>query len=86
MRDNKNKIAEIDAKILKLSLLSFPGPLLVGFALLGKYGEPGEIPVEFLNNATLTTIMLAVGAVILVVTMFFIVKLGIEKAKAQSEE
>ena len=77
------KLAEIDAKILKLSFLSLPGPLLTGFALLGKYGEPGEIPFEFLNDSTLTTAMLVVGVAILGGTFYFIIKLGIAKARAQ---
>jgi len=79
----KNELSEIDAKILKLSVLSVPGPLLVGFALLGKYGEPDEIPFEFLNDSTLTSAMLTIGAVILFGTFFFIIKLGVAKAKAQ---
>lgn len=80
-----DKIAEIDAKILKLSVFSLPGPLLTAFALLGKYGEPDEIPVEFLKNEALTTAMLVIGIAILVGTMYFIVKLGMAKARAQDE-
>lgn len=83
--DPKDKIAEIDAKILKLSIFSIPGPLLTGFALLGKYGEPDEIPFAFLNNELLTTAMLVIGIMILLVTGFFILKLGIAKANAEME-
>ncbi|MDY6983110.1 MAG: hypothetical protein SV422_08485 [Pseudomonadota bacterium] len=79
----KNDLAEIDAKILKLSILSLPGPLLTALALLGKYGEPGEIPFDFLNDSTLTTAMLVIGVAILTGTFFFIIKLGVAKAKAQ---
>lgn len=82
---SKDELAAIDAKILKLSILSIPGPILTGVALLGKYGEPDEIPFEFLNNALLTSAMLVVGGLILVVTAVFIVKLGIAKANAQSD-
>lgn len=77
------RIAEIDAKILKLSAWSLPGPLLTAFALLGKYGEPDEIPFDFLNDSTLTTVMLVLGVAILLGTGYFIVKLGVAKAKAQ---
>lgn len=81
----EDKLAEIDAKILRLSFLSLPGPLLTAFALLGKYGEPDEIPFDFLNDATLTTAMLTLGLAILLGTGFFIVKLGVAKANAQME-
>lgn len=77
------RLADIDAKILKLSILSLPGPVLTAFALLGKYGEPDEIPFEFLNDSRLTTAMLVVGVAILAGTFFFIIKLGVAKAKAQ---
>lgn len=80
-----DKIAELDARILKLSLLSLPGPLLTGFALLGKYGEPDEIPFEFLNDSRLTSAMLVIGVAILLVTGVFIVRLGIAKANAELE-
>lgn len=81
-----DNLPDIDAKILKLSLLSVPGPLLLGFALLGKYGEPDEIPFEFLNDSTLTSVMLVLGSAIMVVTFYFIIKLGIAKAKVQMEQ
>lgn len=77
------RLAEIDAKILKLSIFSLPGPLLTALALLGKYGEPDEIPFDFLNDSTLTTAMLVIGVAVLAGTFFFIIKLGIAKAKAQ---
>jgi hypothetical protein len=77
------RMAELDAKILKLSIYSVPGPLLVGMALLGKYGEPDEIPFEFLNDATLTTAMLTIGVGILFGTFYFIFKFGVAKARAQ---
>lgn len=81
----QDKIAELDAKILKLSLLSLPGPILTALALLGKYGEPGEIPFEFLTNPPLTSAMLVVGVAILLVTGVYIVRLGIAKANAELE-
>lgn len=80
-----DRIAEIDAKILKLSFLSLPGPILTALALLGKYGEPDEIPFAFLNDAVLTTVMLVIGIAFLLVTGFFIVKLGVAKARAEME-
>ena len=79
----KDELAAIDAKILKLSIYSLPGPILTALALLGKYGEPDEIPFEFLANKLLTNVMLGVGGLILFVTLVFIVKLGIAKANAQ---
>ena len=82
----KDKLAEIDAKILKLSIYSIPGPLLTGFALLGKYGEPDEIPFEFLNNSLLTSAMLIIGVAILLGTGVMIVKLGVAKANAESAD
>jgi hypothetical protein len=81
--ESKAELAAIDAKILKLSVLSIPGPILTGIALLGKYGEPDEIPFEFLNNDLLTSAMLVVGGLILLVTVVFIVKLGVAKANAE---
>ena len=80
------RLAELDKKILKLSVLSLPGPLLTGLALLGKYGEPEAIPFAFLNDSLLTSAMLVVGVAILIVTGVFIVKLGIAKANAELEE
>jgi hypothetical protein len=82
---SEDKLAAIDAKILKLSIVSIPGPILTGLGLLGKYGEPDEIPFEFLNNDLLTSAMLGVGGFILLVTVVFIVKLGIAKANAESD-
>ena len=79
----KDELAAIDAKILKLSIYSLPGPILTALALLGKYGEPDEIPFEFLGNKLLTNVMLGAGGLILFVTLVFIVKLGIAKANAQ---
>ena len=81
-----DRIAEIDAKILKLSFLSLPGPILTALALLGKYGEPGEIPFEFLNDAALTTVLLVIGIAFLLGTGYFIVKLGVAKARAEMEK
>jgi hypothetical protein len=85
MRRNE-ALTGIDRKILKLSIYSVPGPILTGLALLGKYGEPDEIPFAFLNDATLTSAMLVVGVVILLGTGVMIVKLGLEKAKALDED
>ena len=84
--NQKDRLAEIDAKIVKLSIVSLPGPILTAFGLLGKYGEPDEIPFEFLNNALVTSAMLAVGSLILFVTFVLIIKLGIAKANAQDDD
>lgn len=81
--NEKNELSEIDAKILKLSFLSLPGPVLTALALLGKYGEPDEIPFAFLNDSTLTTVMLVAGLAVLAGTFYFIIKLGVAKARAQ---
>ena len=84
--NQKDRLAEIDAKIVKLSIVSLPGPILTAFGLLGKYGEPDEIPFEFLDNALVTSAMLAVGGLILFVTFVFIIKLGIAKTNAQDND
>jgi hypothetical protein len=79
-------LTEIDRKILKLSIYSLPGPILTALALLGKYGEPDEIPFAFLTNAALTTAMLVVGLLVLVGTGVMIIKLGLQKAAALDED
>ena len=85
MEAANDKIAQLDTKILKLSLLSLPGPVLTALALLGKYGEPDEIPFEFLNDSLLTSAMLGLGGAILRVAGVFIVRLAIAKANAELE-
>ncbi len=70
---------EIERKIVKVSIISIPGPFLTAFGLLGKFGAPEEIPFEFLNNSTMVNVMLAVGVVIMIGATFSIFKLFLER-------
>ena len=77
--NTNRRTAEIDMKIVKISMVSVPGPILVAFGLLGKFGEPDEIPFEFLNNSTIVNSMIVVGLAIMICGSFAVFKLFLEK-------
>ncbi len=73
--------AEIDMDILKISVFSMPGPILIALGLIGTFGEPDEIPFQFLNSNKIVNLMLVFGLAISLLASVVLFKLLIEKAK-----
>jgi hypothetical protein len=57
------RLAEIDRKIMWHGLFNLPGTFCVAGGLLGKFGEPDEIPFAFLTDPDTTTALLVLGGV-----------------------
>jgi hypothetical protein len=76
-RDEKRM--EIDRQIARISMISTPGPILLGLGLLGKFGEPEAVPFEFLQDASTVDGMLVIGGVIFVASSIATLKLALKK-------
>lgn len=77
-RDEKRK--EIDRQIATISMISTPGPILLGLGLLGKFSEPEAVPFEFLQDAGTVNAMLVIGGVIFVASSLATLKLALKKS------
>jgi hypothetical protein len=85
MSTNKDqRLAEIDRKIMMQGVYDLPGIFCVAGGLLGKFGEPDEIPFQFLTDPNTTTALLAVGGAIMVWSAVVLFSLVREKSRIQS--
>jgi hypothetical protein len=84
MNTNKDpRLAAIDRKIMMIGIYDIPGIFAIAGGLLGKFGEPDEIPFEFLTNTTITTALLIFGGVSVVWFGYGILSLTKEKMRIQ---
>jgi len=85
MRANKDpRLAAIDRKIMLIGIYDIPGIFAIAGGLLGKFGEPEEIPFEFLTNATITTALLILGGASILWFGYGLLSLTKEKMRIQN--
>jgi hypothetical protein len=63
MANKDPRLAEIDRKFMLQGIYNLPGIFCIAGGLLGKYGEPDEIPFQFLTDPDTTTALLVLGAI-----------------------
>jgi len=75
------RLAEIERKWMMVGIYNLPGIFCVAGGLLGKFGEPDEIPFRFLTNPAITTALLIVGGASLLWLSVVIISLAKEQIR-----
>lgn len=81
MNDRDPRLAELDRKWMLAGLYNIPGIFCLAGGLLGTFGEPGEIPFEFLTHPLIANGLLVFGLASFLWFSFTIVKLTQEKTR-----
>lgn len=77
----EDRMQEIEKEFLKVGIINAPGTAMVGWGVYGKFGANGDAFHPVLNDPTNTTILLIVGAAIIVWGSYKFIRLGREKSK-----
>lgn len=83
-KNNAARLAEIDRKFMWQGIYNLPGVFFFAGGILGKYGEPDEIPFQFLTDADTTTALIVLGVVSMLWSAFVFIALAREKMRIQS--
>ena len=72
-------------KLFKLSMISSPGVIMLGFGLAAKFGPKEEVLHPILENVFLVNVMIIFGAIITVWAVRRAIALSQEKTKLKNE-
>ena len=81
----EQRLKEIDREIVRVAIIDAPGTIMVGLGLYAIFGAKGDAFLPILNNQTIVTAMLAVGAAIMLWGGFKTISLTRERARLQKE-
>lgn len=64
--DTEQRAREIDRKIILVNIIDFPGAVLAGLGVYGRFSADGQAFLDILNDTTVTTAMIVIGAGIMI--------------------
>jgi hypothetical protein len=82
----KERIKEIQKEIVKVSIMEFPGPVMLGLGLYGKFAAEGDAFLPILNDQTVVTVLLMLGVAIMAWGVLRIISLVKESAELQAQQ
>jgi len=83
---NSEAIKTLKRDLIKTQLIEFPGFVLVGLGLYGKFGAKGNAFLPILNDQSVVNIMLAIGAVTMVWGAYKTMKISSKINKLSHEQ
>jgi len=83
---NSEAIKTLKRDLIKTQLIEFPGFVLVGLGLYGKFGANGNAFLAVLNDQSVVNVMLAIGAVTMVWGAYKTMKISSKINKLSHEQ
>ncbi len=81
----EEKIAEIQRKFVRLSIVEAPGLIMIGLWVHAKYGPKDKLLHPLLSNETVVDALILFGGLIVILSIIQSVKLAIRRAKLTKE-
>jgi len=80
-QDNNEELKQISRKIVMANIFGVPSSILLGLGFYGKFAAQGDAFIDILNNQDVVHGCLAIGGVIMLLEIFYIISLSRRRAK-----